>query len=29
VAFERNQPEIRATIFGTNPNLMVKTAKAF
>ena len=24
VAFERNVPEIRATIFGANPNIHVK-----
>lgn len=28
VAFERNQPEIRTAIFGANPNLISKTAKA-
>ena len=28
VAFDRNQPEIRTAIFGANPNLLVKTAKA-
>lgn len=28
VAFEHNQPEIRTAIFGANPNLIAKTAKA-